>query len=102
MTQINESFDLVSEFVVLTGLFGRSCEIQVKIHGNEEKRMMYFFNIFARVLMFVGFLQLTTVYERKIENGDNLNIQCDESCSNWVIEMRSAEFGVLLKERGRN
>ncbi|XP_046857047.1 uncharacterized protein LOC124450436 isoform X2 [Xenia sp. Carnegie-2017] len=42
------------------------------------------------------------VYERKIENGDDLNIQCDESCSNWVIEMRSAEFGVLLKERGRS
>ncbi|XP_046857087.1 protein IWS1 homolog isoform X3 [Xenia sp. Carnegie-2017] len=31
-----------------------------------------------------------------------MTIQCDESCSTWVIDVRSAEFGVLMKKNGRN
>ncbi|XP_046858694.1 uncharacterized protein LOC124452152 [Xenia sp. Carnegie-2017] len=44
--------------------------------------------------------KLNYVYEKKFNDGDHLTINCSESCSDWVIDVRSADFGVLMKDSG--
>ncbi|XP_046858696.1 uncharacterized protein LOC124452154 [Xenia sp. Carnegie-2017] len=41
------------------------------------------------------------VIERKFSDKENLVIICNQSCSNWTIEVRSAVYGVFIKEKRR-
>lgn len=52
--------------------------------------------------MFCSYLfDILLVVERKFSDKENLVIICNGSCSYWTIEVRSAVYGVFIKEKGR-
>lgn len=59
------------------------------------------YKIWLEIFFFVkNYISFFLVYEKKFNDEDRLTINCSESCSDWVIDVRSADFGVLMKDNG--